>query len=310
MKNKTKQFLRNIRSFRVNRKYKDRLFRYIFKEKEDLLALYNAVNHTAYTDPQELTITTLKDVIYLRMKNDIGFLIACRMNLYEHQSTWNPNMPLRGLLYFADMLRAYVETMGLNLYSSKRIELPFPQYIIFYNGEASQPDRLDLLLSDSFPENPGEQPALECRATMLNINYGHNQEIMQNCRRLSDYAYFIQAVRQRLEQHLSLTESLEYAADECIEKGILADILIENRAEVMSLLLTTFNEKLYSQSLREEGREEGREQGREEAMNQINALYQRLLDENREADLKKAISDPHYRSQLLKEYGFYQDESF
>ncbi|MCI8745248.1 MAG: hypothetical protein HFI25_06185, partial [Lachnospiraceae bacterium] len=92
---------------KVNRKYKDVLFRFIFRDKKDLLSLYNAINGTDYKNPEELEINTLENVIYMKMKNDLSFLVGASMNLYEHQSTWNPNMPLRGLFYFAELYERY-----------------------------------------------------------------------------------------------------------------------------------------------------------------------------------------------------------
>lgn len=188
-----------IQKFGVNRKFKDALFRMIFQEKEDLLELYNAINNSSYTDPNDLTITTLEDVIFLGMKNDLSFLIDSQLNLYEHQSTWNENMPLRGLFYFADVLRAYVEQNNLNLYREKRIPLPVPKYIVFYNGEAKRADREELCLSAAFPKKMRETASLECKVTVLNINKGHNAPIMEKSKRLSDYAYFIQAVRDNIK---------------------------------------------------------------------------------------------------------------
>ena len=83
----------------TNLKVKDRLFRFIFRKKEDLLDLYNAVNDSNYWNIEDLEVNTLEDAVYLSMKNDISFLIGGTMNLYEHQSTYNPNMPIRGLMY-------------------------------------------------------------------------------------------------------------------------------------------------------------------------------------------------------------------
>ena len=85
----------------VNRSYKDTLFRMLFQEKEALLSLYNAVGQTDYKDASQLEIVTLENAIYMNMKNDLAFLINLELNLYEHQSTWNPNMPLRDLFYVA-----------------------------------------------------------------------------------------------------------------------------------------------------------------------------------------------------------------
>ena len=163
---------------KVNRKYKDRLFRIVFREKEDLLDLYNAVNGSAYDNPEELEIMTIEDVIYVHMKNDVAFLLSDLLNLWEHQSTFNPNMPARGLGYFAQLYQQYIEKYGVNLYSSKQKKLPFPQYIVFYNGEKDMPERMELRLSDAFFTKGGEkrhkQPAVEVIADMININVEKN----------------------------------------------------------------------------------------------------------------------------------------
>lgn len=118
---------------RINRKYKDRLFRFLFRDKRDLLELYNALNGTDYKDPDELEIVTMEDVIFLKMKNDLSFIIAGRLNLYEHQSTVNPNMPLRGLLYLAQQYEGLVSAGEKSMYGKRRIELPTPEYVVFYN---------------------------------------------------------------------------------------------------------------------------------------------------------------------------------
>ncbi len=186
---------------KVNRKYKDVLFRFIFRDKKDLLSLYNAINGTDYKNPEELEINTLENVIYMKMKNDLSFLVGASMNLYEHQSTWNPNMPLRGLFYFAELYERYINGQGYRLTGSTRIPLPFPNYIVFYNGLEWEAERTELALSEAFEEQrEGLRPALECRATILNINSGHNRELMEKCRRLHEYAEFIQRIRDNLQK--------------------------------------------------------------------------------------------------------------
>ena len=122
------------RRIRIRRKYKDRLFQKVFEDKKDLLDLYNAVNGTQYTNQDDLEITTLEDVIYLSMKNDLSFIISSTLNLYEHQSTYNPNLPVRGLIYFAKLYEAYIKKIDANVYGHKLIALPAPQFIVFYNG--------------------------------------------------------------------------------------------------------------------------------------------------------------------------------
>ncbi len=90
---------------KINKKYKDRVFRVIFHEKKDLLELYNAINDSNYTNPDDLTITTIEDVVYIGMKNDLSFIIGDVMNLYEHQSSFSPNSTVkRGLFYFSSVV--------------------------------------------------------------------------------------------------------------------------------------------------------------------------------------------------------------
>lgn len=164
----------------VNRKHKDRLFRFAFQNPKDLLDLYNAINKTSYQNPEDLQITTLEDAVFLGVKNDLSFIVGNVMSLYEHQSTRCQNMPLRGLIYFATLYQSYVKENRYDLYGSSRIELPFPNYIVFYNGDAEEPDETELLLSDAFRKPDRDSiPALECRVRVLNINRGHNQELME-----------------------------------------------------------------------------------------------------------------------------------
>ena len=287
----------------VNREYKDRLFKLVFREKEDLLNLYNAVGGTDYDNPEDLEINTLEDAVYMGMKNDISFLFQSILNLYEHQSTYSPNLPLRGLFYFADLYRKMIAGKDEDLYSSRRIRVPFPKFVIFYNGTKKQPERHTLHLHDAYPKGiPGSNPedaALDCHAEVLNINYGHNREIMKKCRKLEEYSIFIRKVRENLNRKMPLREAIDRAVDECIKEGILEKILRENREEVCSVLLSEYDEQAHIESEKEIAREEGREEGREE----VNTLYQKLKEDNRVEDLLRAVDDAGYRNQLLKEYG-------
>ena len=176
------------------RAYKDRIFRMIFKEKRALLALYNAMNDTAYQDPEELVITTLENAIYLGMKNDVSFMICDRLFLYEHQSTKNPNMPLRNLLYVADLYS--VLTKDMFLYGELPVAIPEPRFVVFYNGEQKMEERAVLRLSDLYRPRT-EHPYLELETLVLNINKGYNAELMEKCRELHDYSAFVALVREK-----------------------------------------------------------------------------------------------------------------
>ena len=264
---------RNSQKQPLNRNRKDRLFRLAFQDRKDLLELYNAINRTSYDDPGQLEITTLTDAVFLGVKNDLSFIIATSMNLYEHQSTMCGNMPLRGLIYFSSLYQAYIKRHGYNLYCSSTICLPFPNYLIFYNGGTDEPDESEMLLSEAF-QKPDKDvpPAVECRVKMLNINRGHNSELMKGCRRLWEYSEFIGYIQDNISNGLTVREAVNKAMDTCQKLGILSDLLGRCRTEVLNMLLAEYNEKetlVYlrreqKQLGREEGLKEGREKGREE----------------------------------------------
>lgn len=242
----------------VNREYKDRLFKLIFRDKKDLLELYNAINNSDYDNPDEIVINTLEDVVFMGMKNDLSFLIKDVLNLYEHQSTFSPNFPLRGLFYFADLYRNIVGD-NPEIYSNRLIRLPMPQFIIFYNGTKKEPERRILKLSDAFVTNKKELvPSLECTAVMININLDSHSILLNKCRRLREYAEFVGRVKNYLTQGKTIEQAVNITATECIQEGILSDILSSHRQEVKNMLMTEFNEELFLKREREWALEEGR----------------------------------------------------
>lgn len=246
----------------LNRKYKDRLFRFIFSDKGNLLQLYNAINDSHYNNPDDLVITTIDDVVYMGMKNNLSFIIDDIMSLYEHQSTYSPNLPLRGLFYFSAMYRNYIEPMKQKLYTDSPLRIPFPVYLVFYNGSMEEPERKEILLSDLFIQNgKGLQPALECTALLLNINVGHNQELMEKCRILKEYAQFIHTIRSKISVGLPFQEAVETAVEDCISQNILSEILRKNKAEVIDMILTEYDENEFREFLKEDSWKKGHEAG-------------------------------------------------
>ena len=214
----------------ANRIYKARIFEMLFSDKKELLGLYNATRKTNYTDPELLEINTLENAIYMAMHNDISFIIDSRLSLYEHQSTYSPNLPLRYLMYISDLYS--VLTKDENLYGRKAIKIPIPYFVIFYNGEEELPDRVILSLSDLYKipakyqdslECDSLYPALELKAVLLNINPGHNQELLDSCKTLRDYSEYTARVR-RYAKQMNLEDAVERAITECIEEGIRAFI--------------------------------------------------------------------------------------
>ncbi|GFI07667.1 hypothetical protein IMSAGC007_00109 [Lachnospiraceae bacterium] len=178
-------------------------------------------------------------------------------------------MPLRGLFYFAELYERYINGQGYRLTGSTRIPLPFPNYIVFYNGLEWEAERIELALSEAFEEQrEGLRPALECRATILNINSGHNRELMEKCRRLHEYAEFIQRIRDNLQKGMALEKAVEKSIEYCLAHGILADILRKCQMEVQNMLLEEYDEKAEREYLRKESLEEGIKRGIEQGIKQ------------------------------------------
>lgn len=281
-------------SLPVNRIYKDRLYKMIFNDKSELLKLYNAINGTHYDDPAMLTITTLNNAIYMTMENDLSFIIDMRLALYEQQSTVNPNLPLRFLMYITDIYSAY--TKDMNIYGSKKVQIPLPSFVIFYNGVKSQPDRTEFLLSELFHPTT-DQPALELKAVMLNINKGHNQELMNACHTLRDYSEYVARIR-TYSAEMPLTDAVEKAITECIHENILRDFLLKNRAEAKAMSIYEYDEEKTLRMFREEGYEDGERNGK------IQATIEMCLEFNLSSDaiVQKLMTKFQFSENQAQEY--------
>ena len=250
----------------VVRNHKDRLFRMIFREKKELLSLYNAVNGTSYTNAEDLEIVTLENAIYMNMKNDLAFIMDSYLNLYEHQSTYSPNMPLRDLFYIAKELQGQVDHR--DLYRNTLIKIPTPRFLVFYNGSEEQAEKKYLKLSDAF-QKPMENPDLELVVTMLNINFGKNRELLEQCQTLKEYAIYVKKVR-TYAKSMKVEEAVDRAVKECINEGILREFLLHNRKEAIEMSIFEYDEEAVFEIVRkdeyEKGLQEGREEGREEGI--------------------------------------------
>ncbi|WP_346708037.1 hypothetical protein [Massilistercora timonensis] len=229
----------------------------IFEDKRKLLELYNAISGKHYEDPELLEINTLENAIYMSMKNDLSFLIDARLSLYEHQSTYSPNLPLRFLFYLSDMFSGM--TVDANLYGTKKVELPAPRFVVFYNGEADQPDRQILKLSDLYTVKE-EDPMLDLKVLMLNVNQGHNPELMEVCHTLWEYAEYTGRVRKYAKEQ-PIAEAVERAITECIREGILKEFLEKNRREAKNVSIYEYDQEKHIRQEREEAWEAGEKAG-------------------------------------------------
>ena len=241
---------------KINRKYKDSVFRMIFREKKELLSLFNAVYGTSFNDPGGLEVVTLENAVYMGLKNDISCILDFHLALLEHQSTYNPNMPLRSLMYVADLYQKL--TTELDIYSSRQIMLPNPSFIVLYNGEKEQPEEKFLCLSGAYSWK-SEDRALELKVLQLNINKGYNEKIVSRCPALSGYIQFVSRVRE-LQKTYPIAKAADQAVQECIRDGILEEFFRKNRAEVWKMSIYEYDEEKHHRTLREEGREGGRKE--------------------------------------------------
>ena len=250
----------------ANRQYKDTVFRMLFSEKENLLSLYNAVTGNAYQNADDLKIVTLENAIYMGMKNDLAFMLETNIYLYEHQSTLNPNIPLRDLIYIGIEYQQYVDDKSL--YSSRLQKIPAPKFMVFYNGTDAVDDRVELRLSNAYEHLAGE-PDLELKVLMLNVNEGHNKELMEQCQTLKEYAIYVARVRQYASE-MNLNDAVARAIDECIKEGILVEFLRKNRSEVKMVSILEYDKEWEEKKLRkaeyEAGRSEGIEIGKSEGI--------------------------------------------
>ncbi len=242
------------------RQYKDKLFRAIFNEKKYLIPLYNALNNSNYTNPDDFVITTIEDVIYITMKNDLSFMIDSYMTLYEHQSTFNPNMPLRGLIYFSQLYSKYISENDFNIHGSRLIKIPTPQFVVFYNGKTEIPDVTELKLSSAF-EKPLESTGFEWTAKMLNINKNHNKELLKNCKPLYDYSRYVNLVKTNLSQMKDKKQAVSLALDKAIEENLLDGYFLKKKMEVLEMILAECDMETFIESTKGAGYDEGLEAG-------------------------------------------------
>lgn len=191
---------------------------------------------------------------------------------------------------FRNIYMAYV--FEDNLYGRKLIKIPEPRFVVFYNGTDKMPEQSVLRLSDAY-ESKSEELDLELRIRFVNINPGYNEEMIERSPTLYQYVKFVDTVR-KYQQEMPFPEAVEKAIDECIKKGILAEFLRKNRAEVLRVSIFEYDEEEHMRQEREESRQEGIEQ--------VNDLYDKLHDLNREEDIWKAIKDVEYRKKLLEEF--------
>lgn len=297
-----------------NKNYKDTVFRMLFNNKAHLLELYNAINGTNYTNPEALTITTLNGETFLNMKNDVSFVFNFELNLYEHQSTPCPNIPLRDLYYLSSTLIDIIPRE--KTYSPSPVKIPAPRFFMFYNGAADMKDREVYRLSDLF-EKPVDNTSIELEVTTLNVNKGHNPQLMKACETLKGYSIFVAKVRQYKQEAIDeynsshttplnllvdsssvmkelIANVITKAIDECIQEDILKDFFSEYRKEIIEVGVHEYSYERHMQIVQDESYSNG--------VTDTTDLFSWLFDQGRGADVQKASKDSTYLTKLFEEF--------
>ena len=233
----------------VTSKFKDNVFCMLYRDKRNLLELYNALNNSDYTNVDDLQVTTLNGGSYMKYKNDASFLLCMSLYMFEQQSSKNPNMPLRFLHYVSDVFRELFSNSMLHRRSM--IKIPVPHFVTFYNGlEKWIEDEEEIRLSDMY-EIPTDNPELELKVRVININ--KDVHILNKCKTLRDYMTFVNKVRFKMgvegdDVRIAVTEAM----DECIDEDILVDFFEQHREEVVEVSIYDYDEEEVRRVLAEE----------------------------------------------------------
>ncbi len=245
-------------------KYRDRLFIAIFGKDNDRskrwrLDLYNVLNGTNYTDPNKLELNTIENVIFIKMYNDVSFLVDGQMTLYEQQSETNSNMPLRGLFYFAQLYQKHLAKKDLNLHQSSLIKIPNPRFIVFYNGDTKRAKRYKLRLSDAF-EIQDKSGDFEWTADVININQGANETLVKKCVALYDYVRLVGRISDNKKKEMEIGQAVREAVDWAIEENFLEGFVKEQKQEIIAMCLTEYDEESAIRGWKQDGIKMGRQE--------------------------------------------------
>ena len=260
-----------------NREYKSDVFSMLLEEPANALEVYNGLNGTNYEDPNELEIHLLDKGVSLSIYNDSSFIIDMNLSLYEHQSTYNPNIPLRNLIYLVSLWQKFINNR--DLYGRRLIKIPTPHFAVFYNGTEDRPEVEEMCLSSAF-EHPTEYPEIELKCMVYNINKGKNVELLERCTVLKNYMYFVDMVRfysiQLGNSQETLEQAIEMAIDDCIRNHILEEFFRKRRAEVIKVTQLDYTWERREELIRKEEFEEGRHEGRHEGITAVLQVIEQL----------------------------------
>ena len=251
----------------ANREYKSDVFSMLLEDRARALDVYNAMAGTAYTNPEIIEIHTLESGVSLTVHNDASFVVSMDsvLNIYEHQSTYNPNMSLRELIYFVTIIKKLIENRYL--LSHKLVKIPTPKFAVFYNGDKNRPEREVLKLSDAY-ENQSDEPQLELMCTVYNINPGNNEDLKKRSQTLREYMIFVGYVNENLAKAekggKDYETAIRDAVNRCIAEDILKKFLLERGEDVQKIMMFDLTYEKQMENAKREWFNDGVEEGRAE----------------------------------------------
>jgi predicted transposase/invertase (TIGR01784 family) len=279
------------------------MFRVLFNDEEKALRLYGAISGKTFDKETKVEIRTLENVFLSKVRNDLAFTVDGELIvIIEHQSSLNPNMPLRMFQYVFLFYELFYNP-GNALYKEKLIKLPKPVFYMLYNGTKPYPASGVIRLSDSFKSvEKGQRPGLELIINVININYGVNMPILDKIDELKGYALFVEKVRRYMADGKKIQAAIKFAMYECLNEGILDDFLKKYKNEVDNMFSLVYDENIAKEVAREEGREDGLEQGLEQGREegQIQLIERMLLKGKPAEDIAEDTDVPLERIILIK----------
>lgn len=262
-----------------NREVKSSAFTVYFSDPENAAQLYSALSGETVS-PSDIEFRTLEGVLFVARKNDMSFTVRNRiLVISEHQSTLNLNMPLRSAIYYGRTMEKLIDPRAL--YRRKKILIPTPEFYVFYNGDEPCPPEKILNLSDAYLEKPLNS-MLELSVKVININLPEGHTILEQCRPLYEYSWFIQRIKDYMTAGLERDNAITLAIKDCEHDGIMSDFVSEHGSEAVNMLFTQFNMEDALEANYEEGFEDGILRGE---MNHLIRLVHNKLSKGKSPEL-------------------------
>ena len=241
----------------IKRNVKDSVFTNLFQDTKYIVELYKALHPEAdYVTEDMIEIVTLKNILTDSLYNDLGFMIDKRLIvLVEAQSTWTVNIIIRGLMYLVQTYQDYIEKEELNIYSSKKLEIPKPELYVIYTGDKKVEEK-EISLSEEY--FGGDTTALDVRVKV--ITDSREGDI------INQYVMFTHILNEQVKNHGRTKEAIDETIRICKDRNILKEYLSRHESEVHDIMFSLYDDEQIQKAMMRDARKEGRMEGRMEGL--------------------------------------------